>query len=238
MSPASLVLPRLGLPRGIRLRRKASVALVVFAVVLLLRRSAGAFVVPLTPSAALACGSVLGGIAAAIGCGRFRSTPLCVLNGVAMLTACAALSLPGMTPSAAASLWLPAIGGLAIVLGSRRRTPLKRSESSQPVAVDDAVLTLVRRTTTEFDECRGTARAVFTAGQKSAAIHLSFCPPFAGLPTAEVAVVDATDASVRPQQLYPYAARLEVRPNSTTTAPREIVVRFRFVVPTSSAHST
>ena len=61
------------------------------------------------------------------------------------------------------------------------------------------------------DICWGQIRSEFLPGQRTAAIHLEFCPPFQRSPELHVEQVDGPDATVKTTQILPYGARLEVR---------------------------
>ena len=61
------------------------------------------------------------------------------------------------------------------------------------------------------DICWGQIRSEFLPGQRTAAIHLEFCPPFQRSPVLHVEQVDGPDATVKTTQILPYGARLEVR---------------------------
>ena len=61
------------------------------------------------------------------------------------------------------------------------------------------------------DICWGQIRSEFLPGQRTAAIHLEFCPPFQRSPVLHVEQVEGPDATVKTTQILPYGARLEVR---------------------------
>ena len=61
------------------------------------------------------------------------------------------------------------------------------------------------------DICWGQIRSQFLPGQRTAAIHLEFCPPFQRSPVLHVEQVEGPDATVKTTQILPYGARLEVR---------------------------
>jgi hypothetical protein len=56
-----------------------------------------------------------------------------------------------------------------------------------------------------------TMRAEFAAGQRSATLHVGFCPPLSELPRVEVATVDGPEAEVKVSQAFAHGARLELR---------------------------
>ena len=61
------------------------------------------------------------------------------------------------------------------------------------------------------DICAGQIRTGFLPGQRTAAIHLDFCPPFQRVPVLHVEQVEGPDAAVKTSQILPYGARLEIR---------------------------
>lgn len=58
---------------------------------------------------------------------------------------------------------------------------------------------------------RGTLRAEFAAGQRSATLHVGFCPPLERTPFVEAEPGDGPPAEVKVSQAFSHGARLEVR---------------------------
>ncbi|MDG2207124.1 MAG: hypothetical protein P8K78_04400 [Pirellulales bacterium] len=76
------------------------------------------------------------------------------------------------------------------------------------------------------DICWGQVRTTFQAGQRTAPIHIVFCPPFAVIPTLHFEQVEGPDASVKATQILPYGARLEVRLARTESMPTDARIEF------------
>jgi hypothetical protein len=57
----------------------------------------------------------------------------------------------------------------------------------------------------------GTLLAEFAAGERTATLHVAFCPPFERLPTAEVEAVDDSGADVKVTQLLHNGVQIDVR---------------------------
>jgi hypothetical protein len=58
---------------------------------------------------------------------------------------------------------------------------------------------------------RATLRAEFAAGQRSATLHVGFCPPLAALPRVDVEACEGPEAEVKVSQAFAHGARLELR---------------------------
>ena len=52
---------------------------------------------------------------------------------------------------------------------------------------------------------------MLTAGQRSASVHVAFCPPFARTPNATVEQIEGSRARVKTVQLLPYGARFDLK---------------------------
>ena len=228
MSFASIIGRRTSVASRPEARYVASGVLIVGAMLLVMRRLAGALVVPLDPGTALAVGLLLTLItmlAAADAAGRFVSI-------TAMAAVCASLTLPGTTPFALVALWIPAVAGGALLL-RRESVPVipEIAGPSRPrlKPPDDRRVRQQMTRTLEAngsDVCRGTARAEFVVGQRTAAIHLAFCPPFAAVPKLEIDVDDDLGATVKIGQALPYAARIDVKLPQPAAAKLDVAVQF------------
>ena len=80
------------------------------------------------------------------------------------------------------------------------------------------------------DICWGQIRSEFLPGQRTAAIHLEFCPPFQRTPVLHVEQVDGPDATVKTTQILPYGARLEVRLAQSGSEDIETRIEFSAIV--------
>gem|GEM_PF-1362617 len=61
------------------------------------------------------------------------------------------------------------------------------------------------------EQVLATLRAELAAGQRTASIHLAFCPPLADVPELEFEQVDGPDARIQQGELFRHGARLDVR---------------------------
>lgn len=61
------------------------------------------------------------------------------------------------------------------------------------------------------EQILATLRAEFEAGQRTASIHLAFCPPLAEMPELEFEQVDGPDARIQQGELFRHGARLDIR---------------------------
>ncbi len=74
-----------------------------------------------------------------------------------------------------------------------------------------------RRNTDEGEVVEGWARVEFSAGQRDATVHLSFCPPLGGRPDIQTEDLDGSDLEIRIPAVFPFGARLSVRRLGSTT---------------------
>ncbi len=72
----------------------------------------------------------------------------------------------------------------------------------------------------------GILRAEFLRGQRTATVHVAFCPPLAALPALEVAQTDGPSARVKTVQLLPYGARFDIKLARDAEAPASVSLRF------------
>lgn len=80
---------------------------------------------------------------------------------------------------------------------------------------------------TEF--LSGWMRVALAPGQRSAAVHLAFCPPFSRAPTVTVVQQDGPSARIKVVQVLPFGVRLDLKlaqtPSSSGSVLLEIAVR-------------
>lgn len=163
------------------------------------------------------------------------------LPAIALLLAMLALSVPSAALGAIAVIWITAIsseawfwtpivreGAIRLRRNPRVAEPaLRRAESfpamkpvesgTRPreaaVPLDPHVWQQTNRAYAAdgADVLRGTLRAVLAVGQRTANVHLAFCPPFARLPQLDYRQTDGPPARVKLGQLLPYGVRLDVK---------------------------
>ncbi|MEN6559057.1 MAG: hypothetical protein ABFC54_12855 [Thermoguttaceae bacterium] len=86
---------------------------------------------------------------------------------------------------------------------------------------------LTRRQTADgADELSGWLRASFVAGQRTASVHVAFCPPFAAMPELEAEQVDGPEARVKTAQRWPYGARLDIKLSAAAKEPTDVLLQF------------
>ena len=75
----------------------------------------------------------------------------------------------------------------------------------------DAVQWMSRRKTDRGETIEGGIRLSFGPGQRQEVLHVSFCPPLAGVPEVECEVLDDTPVELRVATAQPYGLRIEAR---------------------------
>jgi hypothetical protein len=76
------------------------------------------------------------------------------------------------------------------------------------------------------DVMSGYARADFVAGQRFAAVHLAFCPPFAREPSISADQVDGPPVRIKPTQRAAFGARLELKLDKIPSEATSVVIEF------------
>jgi hypothetical protein len=129
--------------------------------------------------------------------------------------------------------WLPALALSWWLPQTRWRLQWRRASSSHgivPAAAlsSDVVLQDLTRTRTadEGEIVRGTLLAEFSPGERTAALHVGFCPPFERLPRCEAQPFDSKVASVKLIQVLHHGAHIEVRLARPATTAQTVVVGF------------
>ncbi len=74
------------------------------------------------------------------------------------------------------------------------------------------------------DVLRGRLRAMLATGQRTAHVHLAFCPQFVRLPQVEFRQLDGPAARVKLGQLLPYGVRLDVKLDAPPDAPCTVLL--------------
>ena len=72
----------------------------------------------------------------------------------------------------------------------------------------------------------GRLRASFLPGQRTASVHLAFCPPFANMPTVEVKQIDGPPGRIKTVQLLPYGARFDLKLSEDAAEPLAVLLQF------------
>ena len=61
------------------------------------------------------------------------------------------------------------------------------------------------------EELEGSVRVLFSAGQRTASVHVPFSPPFAAVPQVECELVSDEEARWKVSVVYPYGMRIELK---------------------------
>ena len=94
---------------------------------------------------------------------------------------------------------------------------------------------LVRAVDAEgVDICRGRLHADFAGGQRTATLHVAFCPPFRQTPEIECEQADGAEVDVKQTQVLPSGMRLELRLAVASNQPKDAVIEFCATVAESS----
>jgi hypothetical protein len=96
--------------------------------------------------------------------------------------------------------------------------PIRRASASSQRRQDEVVQQLYRvRDNAGREVIYGTLRADFQVGQRSAVLHVGFCPPLEYLPEIEAAALPDRAARLKVVQALAHGARLDVRLPETPT---------------------
>jgi hypothetical protein len=72
----------------------------------------------------------------------------------------------------------------------------------------------------------GWLRVDLSPGQRTANVHVAFCPPFGRAPTLEVFQTAGPPTRVKTVQLLPFGARLDMKLPHAVDAPASVVLQF------------
>ncbi|MGE0608500.1 MAG: hypothetical protein AB7O62_15500 [Pirellulales bacterium] len=179
-------------------------------------------------------------------------TGLYVCLSILLALAGAALSWPRQATAGTAGLWLvlivaetlawrrhwlsPTVRGPALFRPAEAEESLREQadssndiESAEEEPIEDPSVQqqFVRRTLSDGRESvQGTLRSDHAAGQRTAPLHLAFCPPLRQAPALEARQLDGPPARVRVVQSLPYGAKLEVKLDSAALGPATVRVAF------------
>ncbi len=207
----------------------------LFAGVLAWRRLAGGLQSPLDWPALL----VVGGATALAAAGtrwawRGRETgPRDVSSdwvaGVALSASLVALglavSLPETPPAGLVAFWGILIAEEAWAWGRHASGRLKAppGEACRGEIVQRLVRTRLPDGSESLD---GWVRASLAAGQRTASVHVAFCPAFAGPPEVTVEQSEGPQARITPVQTLPYGARFDLKLAEPCDEPCEVLLNF------------
>lgn len=167
----------------------------------------------------------------------------------------AALSLPGTSPAGLALLWAILAGGAVLGRwpaagrgAAGRPAPAQPSrrlpegvrydppQAPQPLAAvfppaavppEDVVQQLTRGRAADGSEVlAGWLRVEMAAGQRTASLHVAFCPPFAQSPRLAVEQLGGPAARIKTMQLLPYGVRFDLKLDQPSPAPASVLLQF------------
>ncbi len=100
-------------------------------------------------------------------------------------------------------------------------------ESFSQLPTEDMLQHLTRSRTAEgVEQLSGWLRMPFIAGQRTANIHVAFCPPFAKTPGLEVEQCDGPAVRIKTAQVLPHGARLDLKLAQASETPVAVVLEF------------
>ena len=187
------------------------------AVFLLARRSSGALDTPLAPIPLVATAFALVAWANAIRlCLRDRRAAW--LAAAVLVLVAIACSFPGER-TIDWLVWLSAFAAFGLCPATRN-SPARGS-----VAAEEQVLQQLTRSLAAdgTESIHGTLFAEFAPGERTAILHVAFCPPFERLPTVDA---EAEDGDVKIAQVLHQGARLEARIPHASSTLRRVTVEF------------
>ncbi len=76
------------------------------------------------------------------------------------------------------------------------------------------------------EQISGRVRASFAAGQRTANVHVAFCPPLEKTPRFNVEQVDGPKARIKTAQLLPHGVRLDLKLSAAADEPVDVVLEF------------
>ncbi len=230
--------------------------LIAAATVVLWRRLAGALLHPLEPGMLLGAGISAAAAAAAVHLGwplsaarRWGVWPdraIIVSTSLAVGGLVVGLWLPGTSlPPMLAVVAVLLVEAVGVWLWRSRRYALPKPQATRQDAASgndlihrgerlpknppqlEVIQQLTRvRTADESEELRGWLRVPLAAGQRTASVHVAFCPPLAATPELLVEQIDGPESRLKTGQLLPYGARIDLRLATTAAEPAAVVLEF------------
>ena len=97
----------------------------------------------------------------------------------------------------------------------------------QEVPPEGVVQQLTRsRAADGTEEISGWLRTSFAAGQRTASVHVAFCPPLAAVPELAVEQIDGPEARIKTAQVLPYGARVDLKLAAASEEPASVLLQF------------
>ena len=101
--------------------------------------------------------------------------------------------------------------------------------ASVPATLSDEDITqqLVRSRSADGSEIlSGWVRVSLAAGQRTASVHVAFCPPFARTPILTVDQIAGPPGRVKTIQLLPYGTRFDLKLPQSNEKPSSVLLQF------------
>ena len=76
------------------------------------------------------------------------------------------------------------------------------------------------------EDLSGWLRMPFAPGQRTASLHVAFCPPFARTPEVSAQQLDGPAVRIKTGQLLPYGVRLDLKLASAADSAADVLLRF------------
>jgi len=102
------------------------------------------------------------------------------------------------------------------------------SPLAEDVLPDDVLQQLTRsRAADGTEQVQGWLRMRFASGQRTAIVHVAFCPPFEKTPELAVEQLDGPPMRIKTAQLLPYGVRLDLKLGTAAEEPLEVLLQLR-----------
>ena len=197
----------------------ASLALALaVAVFLFVRRLSGALETPLAPAPLILTASGLLAWSAAIRL-RLRDRRADWLSALVLALFAVACSFPG-NRWIDWVVWLTALVAYGLIPARRSSPAIGNSRT-----VEQLLQHLTRsRTADGCETVRGTLLAEFAPGERTAVLHVAFCPPLERLPSVEADAVNGPACDVKLAQVLHQGARLEARLSRASSTAQRVTI--------------
>ncbi len=106
-------------------------------------------------------------------------------------------------------------------------TPPEIAFDSSAIPPGDVLQQLTRsRSNDGVEQLAGWLRMPFSVGQRTASVHVAFCPPFSKTPDLSVEQLDGPTARIKTAQLLPHGARLDLKLAAMAEEPSAVLLKF------------
>ena len=238
---------------GKSIRTGVTTVLVSLVLLLAIRRLSGAISEPLPVSVYLLLGFIFAATAVLLrkSLHAFDPTWTCIVGTVIAVIGALSVSLSQSPIAGLLVIWL----AIAVEEGWAWRQWFERSslQQTEPIAEPQTIQPIVtagdsqavaentddiqtdstitqqlirRRQPDGTESISGYLRADFAPDQRTAILHVSFCPPLGISPNCVAEPSDGPSAQIRITQIVPQGARLEAKLDSTAQEPQQLLIEF------------